>query len=314
MIRAARQAGPDTIVVRYEDLVQQPVTIRRALSGFLGVDLLDGAAGGDDTVLSSHRTSQSAAASIGRWREDLTPEQIRDCDLAFGPSMRAFDYEPDKTRGRSSCAAGKADKPTVLAAEGVMGVSNLLRDEPFDRGSRQVMELTFGRNGSGGPFLLDGWSDPELDFVWSRAEESHLRLPAIRRDGSYRLRLTALPFTHGEALPAQRVTILLNGEAAGSARMRDVCALVVPVPDALARTGQAMTLSFRFPDAARPTDVVGGTDSRLLGFALYRIALIRIDKRQRANDETLGRPVPYVGAPVETPPILAERWRTGVEA
>ena len=141
----------------------------------------------------------------------------------------------------------------------------------------QVLELTFGRQGAGEAFTLEGWSLPERGFVWSCATKSRLRLPGIQRPGSYILHITAAPFTHGSDLPSQRVGISLNGHTVGAARVRDICLLSIPVPAAVVGSGRTMTLTLRFPDAARPAELLGGDDHRTLGFSLYRVALFRME-------------------------------------
>jgi Sulfotransferase family len=315
LARIARHAGPDTMVVRYEDLIRDPIAIRRAISDFLGIDLLGMAGADGQTVASSHRTSEDAAASISRWRNDLTPEQVEECELAFGPSMRDFDYETSEEtadRVRSFTRRRLTGENQIVAAEGTIAVSTMLDARLLENAgglSRQVLGLTFGRNSAGEAFTLDGWSVPERDYVWSCAHESQLRLPPIRQPGLYELQIAATPFTHGITLPAQRVTILLNGEEAGSARVRDICLIVVPIPETVTDSEQAITMTLRFPDAARPSEVSGSDDDRLLAFSLHHVALCRIDAIQAARDEELGRPVMYVGAPVDTPPILTPEWR-----
>jgi hypothetical protein len=57
--------------------------------------------------------------------------------------------------------------------------------------------------------------------------------------------------------------------------------------------------------------VNGHQDDRLLGFSLHRISLLRADAPREAEERVLGQPVRYVGAPVETPPILTPEWRAG---
>src|SRR5580658_9652862 len=91
LARIARHADPNSIVIRYEDLVRDPVKTRLALSDFLDLDLLTHAAA--DAIPDSHRTTRDPAASIGRWRNDLAPEQVEACEAAFGFFMREFDYE-----------------------------------------------------------------------------------------------------------------------------------------------------------------------------------------------------------------------------
>jgi hypothetical protein len=316
LVQVARHAGPDTIVVRYEDLIRDPITIRRAMSDFLGIDLLEVMAGDGDASPGAHRTSENADASIGRWRRDLTPEQIDACERAFGPSMREFDYDmADAAADPAQSFTNRrlAGENQIVAAEGATAVSTYLEAALPEDGEapRQFLQLTFGTHGNGTDFMLDGWSLLERGYVWSCAQESQVRLPPIRQPGEYELRIVATPFTEGNVLPAQRVTILLNGQEAGAARVRDISVLVLAVPSQVAASGKTMTLTFQFPDAARPIDVNGKRDERLLGFSLYRISLFRTDASREAEERVLGHPVRYVGAPVETPPILTAEWRAG---
>ena len=150
---------------------------------------------------------------------------------------------------------------------------------------RRVLDLTFGREGAGEGFVREGWSIPERGFVWSCAGESQVRLPAIREAGSYRLYITAAPFTHGTVLPGQRVTVLLDGTQAGFARVSDICVLSVNVPAAVAGSGHPITLTLRFPDAARPSDIIGSEDDRNLGFSLHRIVIFQIAMPRPAVDD-----------------------------
>jgi acyl carrier protein len=280
LARIARRAGPDTIVIRYEDLVRDPVVTRRSLSDFLELDLSRQDMDDTGAIPDSHRTSRDPATSVGRWRNDLSAEQVADCEVAFGPYMRDFGYEFDRKPGgaaRSVNGGRKAAGRQIVAAEGTLAVAafveNTLDASEDGRGARQVLELTFGRDGAGGSFTLDGWSSPERGFIWSCASKSRLLLPAIRRPGRYQLHITAAPFTHGNDLPSQRVTVQLNGRPVGSAQARDLCVLSIAVPEDVSGTETPITLTLRFPDAATPFAIHGTPDHRMLGFSLYRVAL-----------------------------------------
>jgi hypothetical protein len=196
--------------------------------------------------------------------------------------MREFDYQPDD---RSTRSGNPRNVNRIVAAEGALAVAafvaNTVAEDEDGVPSQTVLELNFGRQSSGESCTLDGWSRPERGFVWSSSPESTVRLPALRRSGDYRLYITAAPFTHGDALPAQRITVLLDGRKAGTARVRDISVLSIPVPSALTGQEQAVTVTLRFPDAARPAAIAGGDDDRLLGFSLHRIALSRIDTERR---------------------------------
>jgi hypothetical protein len=281
LARIARDAGPDTVVIRYEDLVREPVATRQTLSRFLDLDLLSQPEAAGETIPDSHRTSRDPAASIGRWQSDLTPQQAEACEIAFGSYMREFNYETSVPSGRRTRSdRRKAQGSPILAAEGALAVTAFAENHAAESEegprSRQVLELIFGRDGSGELFLGEGWALPERGFVWSNATESHLRLPPIRGEGKHRIHITASPFTYGTELTSRRVTVLLNGHAAGTAQARDICILSVPVPAAVARSGKPIDLALRFPDAARPSEVLDSNDTRILAFSLHRIALFQI--------------------------------------
>ncbi len=279
LTQIARHAGPDTIVIRYEDLVREPVRTRQALSRFLDLDLLSHPETAAEVVPDSHRTSSDPAASIGRWRNDLTPQQVEACELAFGALLHDFDYELSTSAGQR--VRRKRRKDQIVAAEGKVNMAafaeNYAAESEDGSASRQVLELIFGRDGTGEVFIREGWAPSERNFIWSNAPESRLLLPPILGKGKYRLHIVATPFTHGTALPAQRVTILINGHLAGTAHAHATCVLSIPVPAAVARSGHAIELTLRFPDAARPSEVLGSNDNRLLGISLHRIALFQTE-------------------------------------
>jgi hypothetical protein len=279
LTQIARHAGPDTIVIRYEDLVREPVPTRQALSRFLDVDLLSHPEAEAEVVPDSHRTSSDPAASIGRWRNDLTPQQVEACELAFGALLHDFDYELSTSAGQR--VRRKRRKDQIVAAEGKVNMAafaeNYAAESEDGSASRQMLELIFGRDGTGEVFIREGWAPSERNFIWSNAPESRLLLPPILGKGKYRLHIVATPFTHGTALPAQRVTILINGHLAGTAHAHATCVLSIPVPAAVARSGHAIELTLRFPDAARPSEVLGSNDNRLLGISLHRIALFQTE-------------------------------------
>jgi hypothetical protein len=90
--QVAGEARPDVLVIRYEDLIRAPLRVRANLSIFLSLDLRNPPTGRNDAIPASHRTSISPEASIGRWRWELTPEQIEVCNVEFSDFLREFDY------------------------------------------------------------------------------------------------------------------------------------------------------------------------------------------------------------------------------
>jgi hypothetical protein len=99
LLRAWRQRSDRAHLVRYEDLMRQPGETLEALLVYLGLDSTGEAieamrASVAETIpeMDVHRTTPTPESSIGRWREDLTPELKEVCHEALGPALEAFGY------------------------------------------------------------------------------------------------------------------------------------------------------------------------------------------------------------------------------
>jgi len=86
-------------LVRYEDVVNQPVQTLTTLFRYLELDASPELADEILTKVSEqtphfakHRTTPSLEASIGRWRHDLDPTLQRACEETFGELLGAFGY------------------------------------------------------------------------------------------------------------------------------------------------------------------------------------------------------------------------------
>ena len=110
-----RQQAPDTLTVRYEDLILDPVGSRRAMETFIGVKLDHALPPVENAAMAAHRTSRDPLSSIGRWRTDLTAHQIAACEEAFADYMRLFDYAPASTAAVSAPMAQPAPAPAPAA-------------------------------------------------------------------------------------------------------------------------------------------------------------------------------------------------------
>lgn len=96
-------------LVRYEELILRPTETIEQILTYLGLegglpaaeDLLQRALI-DTPELKGHRTSESAASSIGRWRHDLEASSRRQCAVVFGEALREFGYESEELAVESS--------------------------------------------------------------------------------------------------------------------------------------------------------------------------------------------------------------------
>jgi hypothetical protein len=81
------------ILVKYEDLVAKPEQTLRTIANFIGVRR-DSSFGSnlDGNVFAMHSTSASPQSSVGRWRTDLSSEEIELCERRTQSYMETFGY------------------------------------------------------------------------------------------------------------------------------------------------------------------------------------------------------------------------------
>jgi hypothetical protein len=88
------EARSDVLFVKYEDLILHEKATLRTIAEFLGVgDFAPEDPDAEGALFEIHATSKSPADSIGRWRQDLSAEDIAATTRAFEPLLRAFGYE-----------------------------------------------------------------------------------------------------------------------------------------------------------------------------------------------------------------------------
>ncbi len=87
-------------LVRYEDLIRQPVQTLRGVLAYLELDHDDATIEGilaraalDSPEMQRHGTSGDVEASIGRWRQSLDPGLQEACREIFGDVLQQFGYE-----------------------------------------------------------------------------------------------------------------------------------------------------------------------------------------------------------------------------
>jgi Sulfotransferase family len=101
VLRAAwRDRGEPGSLVRYEELVRDPEATLPSLLSSLGLDAAPETvssliAAADAPELRGHGTSGSPSASIGRWRNDLSPELRLAVEEMFRDLLHEFGYEVD---------------------------------------------------------------------------------------------------------------------------------------------------------------------------------------------------------------------------
>lgn len=90
---AAGAAAPAArLQLRYEDLVSDLPGVARRLSDLLGVALEPAAAQSATAETAGHVTSADPAGSVGRWRQDLAPEEVALVERRLGAHMDRLGY------------------------------------------------------------------------------------------------------------------------------------------------------------------------------------------------------------------------------
>lgn len=102
LARAWKRRGDRAHLVRYEDLIADPTAILGSLFAYLDLDHAPATvsqvitkATADPSQLSRHQTTRDPAASIGRWRQDLSPELQAATNEAFQFALDTFGYDQD---------------------------------------------------------------------------------------------------------------------------------------------------------------------------------------------------------------------------
>jgi hypothetical protein len=104
-----QEATPDMIFVKYEDIVLGNTSELRRLSDFLGFDLYP-----IDTSLDQksrfveHATSGSPASSVGRWRDQMSADEISAFDESGAEFFQMFGYESSAKAMAATTTAGAA--------------------------------------------------------------------------------------------------------------------------------------------------------------------------------------------------------------
>jgi hypothetical protein len=84
----------DTLFVRYEDMIEQETDSLQRVASFAGIrDFAPADAEAEQSLFREHGTSKSPDASIGRWKRDLSADEVKACVREFTPYLEMFGYD-----------------------------------------------------------------------------------------------------------------------------------------------------------------------------------------------------------------------------
>src|SRR4051794_34297060 len=135
--------------------------------------------------------------------------------------------------------------------------------------------IDFAAGGNSEAFRRTGWNAAEPRHSWTQGRESTLEFPRPNFPGNYLMLIELGPFVWREKLPAQRLSVLVNGREIGNFTLREAGTVECRVPWALIEGRERVSVAFRHPDAAVPHVINGVPDRRELACAFERVTFYR---------------------------------------
>lgn len=144
-------------------------------------------------------------------------------------------------------------------------------DIPLEVG--EGLRVTFGSAGNDAAYCMSGWATAEPGYRWVLGEAGRLRLPVPAGSDPCMLVFRLWPLVNRERLPAQRVTVSVNGEVLAHFMVERETTRAVSIPRRLVGQDDVLDVVFATPDAARPADLGMNSDRRLLSVAFNTLDL-----------------------------------------
>ena len=139
------------------------------------------------------------------------------------------------------------------------------------------VDLDLSETGGSSANIGDGWSGQEPEHRWMIASQSSVLFPSLPHPGSYALRITTVPFTHGNALPFQRLIVQFN-----ASRLTEFCVdtsttVGCLIPQTIIRRDGTDKLRLIHPDAQQPSAIGASADRRRLAICVTQISMVPED-------------------------------------
>jgi hypothetical protein len=140
--------------------------------------------------------------------------------------------------------------------------------------------IDFAEGGNSKEFVRAGWSHPEPRHTWTEGKQSVIEL-SFRSPGSrYRVEMLAWPFCVAGRLVQQAMLVSLDDTLLSTFNVGPGQKLLeCEVAGDLTENGRAL-LRFDFPDAARPYDIDGAPEQRMIALAFRSVTLKRVLQAQ----------------------------------
>ena len=158
-----------------------------------------------------------------------------------------------------------------------------------------AIDIVFGTVGNARAYIGEGWSPPNVDYIWAIDDRSVLTFAPPASAATYRLEMDVRPFVRPPALESHVFDPLEPGIA------------VCEVPGALIAGHAEVKIVLEHPHAARPCDFDGDGDDRRLAVMFLRLTLA-----PPSDPPSLGPP-PLDPPPLDPPAPVPAEPRTETE-
>lgn len=134
--------------------------------------------------------------------------------------------------------------------------------------NEKLLVIRFGIDAKSDEFVGAGWSHPEEFSRWMIGPETELMLPALPDIDDLGFHIWLAPAIYGTAVPRQRLRVSLNDFVLYSGEITGPTKLDIDVPRELITRDNRNLVKFFHPDAAPPSMMGSGSDSRPLAFCV----------------------------------------------
>ncbi|WP_426610874.1 sulfotransferase domain-containing protein [Bradyrhizobium sp. McL0616] len=248
-VLAWRQRKTSTVMVRFDDLIANPIDELRRATAAAGLSLAETGLRGPPTFEELHKLDSKffSKGRTGGWIDDMSPELHLLFWRRHGHAMRALGFHDQE--------------PTAQELAG----------KPLQAGER----LLFGIGQAGQVTLGAGWGEPEQWGVWSIQPQASLHVSVgPHHNAPIQIDLGYRSFIEGGR--ELEVTCLAEGRQLSSwtcrpATWRGVQRIVIP--SNLSGAYGLLNLEFRISEPRSPAELGLSSDTRQLGIGLESMQL-----------------------------------------
>ena len=137
----------------------------------------------------------------------------------------------------------------------------------------EILVIKFGTNGNSDQYVRSGWAQSEDDFRWMVGQDSEMALPPLEQTQCYWFRMSIYPCVEPPMLAQQRFRVAINGIEVHENTYYSGADVSLEVDGQLLSNVTENIIHFVHPDAASPSHLIGGNDSRLLAFRIEKVVL-----------------------------------------